>query len=435
MSLGCDKNLVDSEFMISLLVNAGHEIVDDPQEADACVVNTCSFINDAKEESISTLIESGELKKKNLKYLIATGCLSERYAKDFFEELPEVDACIGTTAYEELPGVLDRLVRGEKHITALKSIDYLPTPCVRRTVTTGGHYAYLKIAEGCNKHCTYCAIPGMRGKYRSYDPDRLVEEAETLAKNGCVELIIVAQETTVYGVDLSGRKMLPELLDRLCAIDGIRFIRLMYCYPEEIDDELIDCMARNSKICHYLDIPIQHASDTILRRMGRRTDKAALLSIVGKLRERIPDIVLRTSLISGFPGETPEDHAELLDFVEKTSFERLGVFIYSKEEGTPASKFDHQITKKVKLARQKEIMLLAQKMTFERNEKLVGSSFTAIVDGYLPDDGVYVCRTYMDAPGVDGYLFVEGDGSYLSGKVISVVITGADGYDLIGKEI
>ena len=435
VSLGCDKNLVDSEVMLGLLRDKGYSLTNEEAEADVIVINTCCFIHDAKEESIQTILEMAEYKKLGrLKVLLVTGCLAQRYQKQILEEIPEVDAVLGTTATDQIVEAIEEALEG-KQVERYAGLEELPLPETNRVNTTGGYYSYLKIAEGCDKHCTYCIIPSLRGNFRSVPMERLVKEAEFLAEGGTKELILIAQETTVYGIDLYGKKMLPELLNRLCEIPGIEWIRLLYCYPEEITDELIQTMKNQPKICHYLDMPIQHAADTVLKRMGRRTNRKELDDLIAKLRREIPDIALRTSLITGFPQETEEEHAELLDFVEKAGFERLGVFTYSKEENTPAARMKGQITKKVKLARQKELMRLQQEVSKRRGEEKVGKTIKVIIEGKLPEDGIFIGRSYMDAPNVDGYVFVHSVDSYLSGEIIDVKITQAKEYDLIGEAI
>lgn len=433
VSLGCDKNLVDSEMMLGLLVQNGYEFTDDEQEADIVVVNTCCFINDAKEESINTILEMAELKKDGcIGILLVTGCLAQRYREEIQKEIPEVDAILGTTAIDEIVKVLDEIAENVR-INHYRSLDEKPLTGVERVVTTGGHYAYLKIAEGCDKHCTYCIIPKIRGSYRSVPMAELVREAQTLADKGVKELILVAQETTLYGRDLYGHKALPELLRRLCAISGIYWIRILYCYPEDIDDALIRVIRDEKKICHYLDLPIQHASDTILQRMGRKTDRQHLEHIIGKLRQEIPDICLRTTLISGFPGETEEDHEELLDFVDCMGFDRLGVFTYSQEEDTPAAKMAGQIAEQVKEDRRAQIMELQQDIAFEAAQCMAGTVVTAMIEGKVADENAYVARTYKDAPGVDGFLFVNTDRELMTGDFVRVKITGSYEYDLIGE--
>lgn len=432
VSLGCDKNLVDSEMMLGLLAKGGYAFTDDEREADVVVVNTCCFINDAKEESINTILEMAELRKSGaIEGLIVTGCLAQRYREEIQTEIPEVDAILGTMAIDEIVKTLEEVSRGIKN-NRYKDLDGKPLTGVERVVTTGGHYAYLKIAEGCDKHCTYCIIPRVRGNYRSVPMESLLQEAEKLAGQGVRELILVAQETTLYGADLYGHKALPELLRRLCAIDGLYWIRILYCYPEEIDEALIETIRQEKKICHYLDLPIQHASDPILRRMGRRTNREQLEQTIGRLRQEIPDICLRTTLITGFPGETEEDHAQLLDFVDRMEFDRLGVFPYSQEEDTPAALMEDQIEEEVKQQRLAELMELQQEIAFAAAEDMAGRVVTAVIEGKVADENAYVARTYKDAPGVDGLLFVETGRELMTGDFVKVRVSGACEYDLMG---
>lgn len=432
VSLGCDKNLVDSEMMLGMLTEAGHTITDDENDADAIVVNTCCFIGDAQEESINTLIEFGALRTEGkIKALIATGCLAQRFEKEIRAEIPEVDAIIGTMAIDEIVKALDECEKGEKP-TYIKPIDGPIVYGKDRVVTTGGHYAYLKIAEGCNKFCTYCVIPKIRGIYRSVPMEVLVAEAEKLADRGVKELILVAQETSMYGIDLYGKKSLPELLRKLSAISGIYNIRILYCYPEEINDELIQEIKTNPKVSHYLDMPVQSGSDRVLKRMGRKTTKQDILDLIDKLRREIPDIALRTSLIAGFPGETLGDLRETADFIKKARFDRLGVFTYSREEGTAASIMKHQIPEFVKKGRRNRLMRIQQAIAFEKAQAEINRELTVMVEGRMPEDNVYVCRTYKDAPGVDGYLFLETNKELMSGDYIKVTVTGARQYDLMG---
>lgn len=430
ISLGCDKNRVDSEYMLGILHDGGHTIVDDENEAEAVIVNTCCFIHDAKEESINTILELAELKTKaKLKKLIVTGCLAQRYAEDIHREIPEVDSVLGTASYDEIAEVLE----DNAFSLRMKDIDGLPLPGAKRIITGENYVSYLKIAEGCSKHCTYCVIPSIRGSYRSVPMERLVEEARYLAENGTKELILVAQETTLYGTDLYGEKKLHILLKKLAEIEELEWIRLMYCYPEEIYEELLDTMAENDKILHYLDIPVQHASDRILKAMGRRTNQAELYSVIAKIREKMPDAALRTSIITGFPGETEEDMAELEDFVRKVNFTRLGVFTYSKEEGTPAAKMEHQVPMREKNKRRNRIMRAAKEMAFKNGEEMIGKSVRVIIEGYVPEEDIYVGRTYMDAPEIDASIFVLCDEKLMSGSVVTVLVTGAEKYDLIGE--
>lgn len=434
ISLGCDKNLVDSEMMMGLLHDRGYEFTDNEEEADIIVINTCGFINDAKEESINTILEMAKYKENNLKALIVAGCLVERYKNEILQELPEIDAIVGTTAFDKICDVVDDVLADKKH-NELESINKMCRPDVKRIITTGGYYSYLKIAEGCDKHCTYCSIPMIRGAYRSVPMDELVKEAEYLADNGVKELIIVAQEITVYGKDLYGEKKLPELMHRLCKIPGIQWIRLLYCYPEEITDELIETIRTEKKICHYIDMPIQHASDKILKAMGRRTNNAELRNIISKLRKEIPDICLRTTLITGFPGETEEDHQILLDFIDEMEFDRLGVFTYSPEEDTKAASLDNQVDEEVKLCRKDEIMELQQEISMDKSERLVGKEIEVIIEGKASDEDVYAGRSYMDAPSVDGYVFINSEEELMSGDFAKVRIVKAMEYDLIGELI
>ena len=433
ISLGCDKNLVDSEQMLGLLGEGGYTFTDDEREAQAVVINTCCFINDAKQESIDTILEMAELRKTGrLEALVVAGCLAQRYREEIQEEIQEVDAIIGTTAIDEVVRTLDDVFAGTTR-NHYQRLDRKPFTGMRRVMTTGGHYAYLKIAEGCDKHCTYCIIPKVRGRYRSVPMESLLKEAEALAGEGVKELILVAQETTLYGTDLYGHKALPELLHKLCEIEGLYWIRILYCYPEEIDEELIQTMKTEEKICHYLDLPIQHASDEILKRMGRRVDREKLTNIVNYLREEIPDICLRTTLITGFPGETDMDHETLLDFVEETAFDRLGVFPYSQEEDTPAAAMDGQISEEVKEKRYGELMALQQEIAFEAAMQMNGRIVTAMIEGRIADEDAYVARTYKDAPNVDGFLFVNTDRELMTGDFVRVRITGSHEYDLIGE--
>ena len=433
ISLGCDKNLVDSEEMLGLLNSRGYTFTDDETEADVIIINTCCFINDAKEESVQTILEMAEYKKTGkCKALIVTGCMAQRYKQEILDEVSEVDRVLGTTAYEKIVEAVDEALAGSRGVEE-KPLSYLPQTDAKRMVTTGGHYAYLKIAEGCNKCCTYCIIPKLRGRYRSVPMERLIEQAKELAVQGVKELILVAQETTVYGVDLYGKKSLHLLLEQLCRISGLRWIRILYCYPEEIYEELIQTMKREEKICHYLDLPIQHASDAVLRRMGRRTTRADLEQIVTHLREEIPDIVLRTTLIAGFPGETEEQHQEVMEFIDEMEFDRLGVFTYSQEEDTPAASMPDQIDEETKLNWQEELMELQQEIAFDRAEGRTGSVVTAMIEGKVADEDAYVARTYGDAPNVDGLLFVQTAEELNSGDFVRVRITGAVEYDLIGE--
>lgn len=434
VSLGCDKNLVDTERMLGLLTRDRYEFTDDEQQADVILINTCCFIGDAKEESINTILEMAELKHTgNLKALLVAGCLAQRYQQEIFKEIPEVDAILGTSSYGEISGVIKNVLAGKEREERFLSLSNSLQAGVPRVLTTGGHYAFLKIAEGCDKHCTYCIIPSLRGPYRSVPMEQLFEEAEGLAEQGVKELILVAQETTVYGMDLYGKKSLPALLRQLCQISGIQWIRIQYCYPEEITQELIEVIRTEEKVCHYLDIPIQHASDAILKRMGRKTNRKQLEDLIACLRSQIPDIALRTTLISGFPGETKEDHEILMEFVNQMEFERLGVFAYSQEEDTPAADFPDQIDEALKEKRRDEIMELQQEIAFEKSDSMVGRILDAMIEGQVVDENAYVGRTYMDAPGVDGLIFVNTNARLMSGDFVRVRVTGAAEYDLIGE--
>ncbi|WP_186422714.1 30S ribosomal protein S12 methylthiotransferase RimO [Lacrimispora celerecrescens] len=434
VSLGCDKNLVDTEMMLGLLNKDGYTFTDDEYEADVIVINTCCFIGDAKEESVNTILELAQRKiDGKCKALIVTGCLAQRYKQEIIDEIPEVDGILGTSTYDEISHVLAEALGGKEHVQRFHELDELPEVETDRILTTGGHYAFLKIAEGCDKHCTYCIIPSLRGKYRSVPMERLVKEAERLAEKGVKELILVAQETTLYGVDLYGEKSLPKLLKNLCRISGIQWIRIQYCYPEEITDELIQTVKEEEKICKYLDLPIQHASDRILKRMGRKTTQTQLREIVEKLRREIPDIALRTTLISGFPGETQEDHEELMEFVDEMEFQRLGVFAYSAEEDTPAAEFPDQVLQEEKEERRDAIMELQQEISYDFSRSMIGKSLEVMIEGKVADENAYVGRTYMDGPGVDGMIFVQTGGELMSGDFARVRVTGAMEYDLIGE--
>ena len=435
VSLGCDKNLVDTEVMLGLLASRGHQMVDSEENADVIVINTCCFIHDAKEESIQTILEMAEYKKAgSCKALIVTGCLAQRYKQEIIDEIEEVDAVLGTTSYDKIVEAIDEALAGHTSVE-MTDIDALPLVESKRLVTTGGHFAYLKIAEGCDKHCTYCIIPKIRGNFRSVPIERLLKEAEDLVAQGVKEIILVAQETTLYGKDLYGEKSLHKLLRELCKISGLRWIRILYCYPEEITDELIQVIKEEDKICNYLDLPIQHASDGILKRMGRRTSKEQLVEIIGKLRKEIPDIAIRTTLITGFPGETQEQHEELMEFVDEMEFDRLGVFTYSPEEDTPAAVMSDQIPEDVKEDRQAELMELQQEIAFDLAEEMIGREVLVMIEGKVADENAYVGRTYKDAPNVDGLIFVESEEELMSGDFARVRITDALEYDLMGEII
>lgn len=433
ISLGCDKNLVDTESMLGILKQKGFEFTDDETEADVIAINTCCFINDAKEESINTILEMAQMKQDGVcKALIVAGCLAHRYQKELIEEIPEVDAYIGTTSYDKIAEVITSVLEG-KGYNVVDDEDRLVQTESDRIITTGGYFEYLKIAEGCDKHCTYCIIPKVRGNFRSYPMEYLVRQAESLVEKGVKELILVAQETTLYGVDIYGKKSLADLIRRLAQIKDLQWIRILYCYPEEIDDSLIEVIKNEPKVCHYLDMPIQHASDNILKRMGRRTTRQELVDIIGKLRKEIPDIALRTTLITGFPGETEEDYRQLLDFVDEMEFDRLGVFTYSTEENTPAAEFPNQIDEEIKELRRDGVMELQQEVSIDKSADMVGRILECIVEGKLEDDDVYVARSYRDAPNVDGYVFINTDANLMSGDIVKVQIDGSTEYDLIGS--
>ena len=433
ISLGCDKNLVDTEMMLGMLAEKSYQFTDDEQEAEIVVVNTCCFIGDAKEESINTLIEIGQLKETaNVKMLIAAGCLAQRYRKEIREQIPEVDVIIGTMAIDKIVEAVEEY-QTKQYTTFVEDIDRTPVSGKKRVVTTGGHYAYMKIAEGCDKRCSYCIIPKVRGSYRSIPMETLLKEANTLVEQGVKELILVAQETTLYGTDLYGKKSLPELLRKLSEIRGLYWIRILYCYPEEITEELIDTIAELPKVCHYLDIPIQHASDKILKRMGRRTNQQQLKDKIAMIRSKIPDMCLRTTLITGFPGESQEDHEQSMAFVDEMEFDRLGVFTYSAEEDTPAAGFPDQIEEEVKKDRQADIMELQQEIAFEKAEGMTGQDVLVMIEGKVADENAYVGRTYKDAPNVDGLVFVNTDRELMTGDFVPVHITGSYEYDLIGE--
>ncbi len=433
ISLGCDKNLVDTEEMLGILGANGYEFTNDESEADVIVINSCCFINDAKEESINTILEMAQYKTAgSLKALIVTGCLAERYRDEILKEIPEVDGIVGTSSYDTIADVIKSVLDGQVTESFL-DLNRLPDIHSDRMVTTGGYYAHLKIAEGCDKHCTYCIIPKIRGKYRSVPMEKLVKQAEYLASIGVKELILVAQETTIYGVDLYGKKSLHILLEKLCEIRDIKMIRIMYCYPEEIYDDLIDTIAREKKVCNYLDMPIQHCSDDILKRMGRRTTKSEIKATVNKLRTRIPDIILRTTLIAGFPGETEEHHQEMMEFVDEMEFDRLGVFIYSPEEGTPAASMSDQVDEEMKLDWRDDIMELQQEIAFDKSEAMIGKELLVMIEGKIAGEPAYVGRSYMDAPGIDGNIFINTGEEFISGDLAMVKIIGANEYDLIGE--
>lgn len=435
VSLGCDKNLVDTEKMLALVQEQGYEITNEEEEAEVVVVNTCCFIQDAKEESIVTILEYAKKKEEGfLKGIIITGCLAQRYKEEIQKEIPEVDVILGSASYDSILEALENLKKNDKK-NKYDSLEYLPKNLTKRVITTGTSMAYLKIAEGCNKRCTYCIIPSIRGNYRSVPMEEVLDEAGQLAKKGIKELVLVAQEVTLYGKDIYQKKALPKLLEELCKIEGIEWIRLLYCYPEEITDELIEVMKTEEKICHYIDMPIQHSEDTILKRMGRRTTKAQIKEVIGKLREAMPDICIRTTLITGFPGETQEEHEALMEFVDEMEFDRLGVFTYSMEEDTKAAEFEEQVEEEIKEQRKEEIMQLQQEVSYDLNQDMIGKELEVLIEGYLFDEDVYVGRSYKDAPTVDGYVFVSSEEEIVSGSFVKVKIKEAEEYDLIGDVI
>lgn len=436
VSLGCDKNLVDSENMLGLINNHGYKLTDDENNADIIIINTCCFINDAKEESINTILDMAQYKEKGqLKALIVTGCMAQRYKNEIINDLPEVDGILGFTNNNSDNNIID-LIESLVGKNNYKALSLNENNHNKRLLTTGGHYAYLKIADGCDKHCTYCAIPMIRGPYKSRTIESLIEESNYLAKQGVKELILVAQETTLYGTDIYGKKKLPKLLKELCKIEGIRWIRVLYCYPEEITDELIDVIKNEEKICKYIDIPIQHASDRILKMMGRKTNKSDLIDIISKLRSKIPNIVLRTTLITGFPSETDHDHKELIDFIKEMKFERLGVFMYSQEEDTPAYLLEPQINENIKKKRHDEIMQIQQEIAFEYSKSLIGKTLNVLIEGQVVnEENIYIGRTYLDLPNIDGYIFVESNESLITGNYINTKVIKEKGYDLIGKAL
>ncbi len=433
VSLGCDKNLVDTETMLGLLSKERFEFTNDESEADVIVINTCCFINDAKQESIDTILEMAEYKNSGTcKALIVTGCLAQRYKQEIIDEIPQVDVVMGTSNYDEIVDAVNSALEGKGGVN-IEDADRLPLVNEKRVITTGGHYAYLKIAEGCNKHCTYCIIPKIRGEYRSIPMEFILKQAEEMVQEGVKEIILVAQETSMYGIDIYGRKMLPELLRKMCQISGLYWIRIMYCYPEEITDDLIQVIKEQPKICNYLDLPIQHASDEVLKRMGRKMTKSQLVDVIGKLRREIPDICLRTTLITGFPGENKEQHEEMMEFVDEMEFDRLGVFAYSAEEDTPAANMPNQVDDELKEDWRDELMELQQEVSFDKAQTMVGSVLTVMVEGKVADENAYIARSYRDAPDVDGYVFINTDEELMSGDFVKVKITGALEYDLIGE--
>ncbi len=431
VSLGCSKNLVDSEVMLNILSNNDFEVINNEINAEVIIVNTCGFIESAKEESITSIIEMGQYKQKGkCKVLIVSGCLAERYREQLLDEIPEVDAVVGTGDYKDILEILEEAYKGEKVIRygnqEAVNIDELP-----RIISTMGTYAYLKIAEGCDNKCTYCIIPSLRGRYRSRKFESIIEEAKHLANNGIKEIIVIAQDTTRYGIDIYNKYMLPELLKTLAKIEGIEWIRVLYAYPDNFTDDLIEVMANEEKICKYIDIPIQHASDSILKSMARRSKKKDIISLIKKLRAKMPNIVIRTSIIVGFPGETQGDYDELVEFVKEIKFDRLGAFMYSREEDTPAYKMENQVTEEVKLFRQENIMSIQQKISLEKNLDTVGKILQVLVES--KEGNQYIGRSYKDTPEIDGYIYIKSKNPMLLGNFYDVLITGASEYDLQGE--
>ncbi|MDE5872852.1 MAG: 30S ribosomal protein S12 methylthiotransferase RimO [Lachnospiraceae bacterium] len=434
VSLGCDKNLCDSEAMLGLLKAEGYNITNEETEADVVIINTCSFIHDAMEESINTILEMARLKEDGLRYLIVAGCLAQRFKHEITKEIPEIDACLGIGSIDRIVDVIRELEDADLHvIQTYDDINRLPLVDADKVITSGTFMGYLKIAEACNKHCTYCVIPKIRGNFRSVPKERLIKEASYMANQGIKELVLVAQECTSYGVDLYGKKVLHELIHELGLIDGIEWIRVLYCYPEEITDELIDAFANEPKLLHYIDMPLQHCEDKILARMGRKTDKASIKNVIARLRSNIPDMAIRTTFITGFPGETREEHEALLEFIDEIEFDRLGVFTYSKEEGTPAAGFENQVDEETALLWKNEIMELQQEISLDKHIEFVGKIMKVIVEGYIPEEDVYVGRTYRDAAGIDGFVYIHCDYELISGDIVDVRITEAAPYDLIGE--
>ena len=433
-SLGCSKNLMDAEIMTGILKEKGYEFVEEFDEADIIIVNTCGFIRDAKQESIDTIVELSQLKEVGkLKYLIVTGCLAQRYADELLEEIPEIDAIVGTGNFMNISEIIDRL-ESEKNVTEIGNIEFAFDETLPRYVSTPEHMAYLKIGEGCSNHCTYCIIPKLRGKYRSRKMEDIVEEAKTLAAEGAKELVVIAQDTTRYGEDLYGEAKLAELLEELAGIEGIKWIRIMYSYPESITEKLIDVIAAHDNICSYFDMPIQHASNRVLKRMNRRTSKEDIRSKVEMIRSKIPDAVIRTTVIVGFPGETEEDLEELIEFMKEIKFDRLGAFAYSREEDTPADRMDGHMDEEIKEERRDRVMMVQQAISEEINQKREDKVFEVLIEEEA-EDGVYVGRTQGDAEEIDSVVYVNSDEELEIGSFVNVYITEAMEYDLIGDVV
>ena len=428
ISLGCSKNLVVTEEVIGMFKGNGFNIVNDEKKADIIVINTCGFIESAKQEAIDTILEMAEYKKQKCKYLIVIGCLVERYKEDLERLIPEVDLFISIKEYPKIWEKIQKVIgEGESNICKLDFSN--------RVITTGENYAYLKIAEGCSNNCTYCAIPYIQGKYISRREEEIIEEAKELAKKGIKELIVIAQDTTKYGIDIYGEPRLAHLLEELCKIDGFKWIRFLYAYPETITDELIEVVKNNEKICNYFDMPIQHISNKVLKRMNRKSDKESIEKVIKKIREEIPDVILRTTLIVGFPGETEEDFNELYEFVKKERFDKLGTFMYSKEDGTPAARLKKQIHYMTKKSRHKKIMSLQKKISKENLQEKLGKTYESIVESTSFDNKYYIGRTYMDVPEEDGVVFIKKDEEIELGTFVNCKITGIRDYDLIAEKV
>lgn len=432
LTLGCPKNTVDSENMAYILESRGYEMVEDAADADYIIINTCSFIRDAMEESINSLLEATLIKKERSEVkLIATGCLAQRHAAELEKEMPEIDAFVGTGQFQNIADVLDSM----SDETVIRTDDVnCPVFETGRVLSTAPYYAYLKVSEGCNKNCTYCIIPKLRGKQRSRRLEDIVREAETLAKEGVRELILISQDVGEYGSELYGKRMLPELLERLEKIEGIRWIRLLYIYPETISEELIDVMSASEKILHYIDMPLQHVNDRILRMMGRRTDRKEIEGIIRSLRDRMDDIIIRSTFITGFPTETDEEHEELLEFIRSARLDRVGFFTYSREEGTPAYSFEPQIEEDKKEERFDELMSAQEEVSIENLERFAGKTLEVIIEDRV-EDGVYIGRSYMDTPDIDGEVYLESDDELEIGNIYKVLITDTLEYDLVGRKI
>ncbi len=434
-SLGCDKNLVDSEVMLGMLNEKGYVLTMDPGQADAIIINTCSFIHDAKEESVNTILEFAELKHTGeLKALIVVGCLTQLYQEEVMKEIEEVDAVLGAANYDRIVEAVNQALEGQKYIE-FDTINHQPEPFINRMVETTKHYAYLKIAEGCDNHCTYCIIPKLRGRFRSRTMESLLEEVDYLTSMGKTEIILVAQDVGKYGTDIYGERRLTELIARISENPDVKWIRLLYVYPEDVTDELIETMAGNPKLLHYIDMPLQHVDNTILKKMARKSRMEDIIARIDSMRQAIDDICIRTTFIVGFPGETDEAFNTLYDFVKEQKLDRVGVFTYSREEGTPAYKMDNQIDEATMIIRQEKLMLAQQKISTAKNQAMIGKELTAIIDAYVPDDDVYLGRTYKDTPDVDSYVFIESKDRLMSGDYVTIKVTGSNEYDLIGEVI